>query len=115
MTLVSGMIRTMPIRLCLEARCPERAVYRGRCEHHARNRDRETHRNRWVYSSKRWRLLREKVLTEQPLCECGMIARDVDHVVAIEDGGDVWRRENLQALCGSCHSVKTSREVRARG
>jgi 5-methylcytosine-specific restriction endonuclease McrA len=35
--------------------------------------------------------------------------------VAIEDGGDVWRRENLQALCTSCHSVKTSREVRARG
>jgi 5-methylcytosine-specific restriction endonuclease McrA len=114
MTLVSGAIRTMPIRLCLEAACPERAVYRGRCEHHARNRDRETHRNRWVYSSKRWRMLRERVLTEQPLCECGEIATDVDHITAIEDGGEVWRRDNLQGLCQVHHAQKTSREVRSR-
>jgi 5-methylcytosine-specific restriction endonuclease McrA len=107
----------MPIRLCLEAACPERAIYRGRCEHHARSRDRETHRNRWVYSSKRWRMLRERVLAEQPLCAepgCDMISTDVDHIVAIEDGGDVWLTANLQGMCVVHHAQKTSREVRAR-
>lgn len=100
----------MPSRLCLEPRCPERAVYRGRCQHHARQRERQTHPNKGIYNSKRWRLLRRRVLFEQPLCDCGEIATDVDHIVPIEHGGPVWSRQNLKARCGPCHARKTRAE-----
>ncbi|WP_425404611.1 HNH endonuclease [Hwanghaeella sp.] len=36
-----------------------------------------------------------------------------DHIREIEDGGDPLDRGNGQALCGSCHSIKTAEE-RAR-
>lgn len=37
-------------------------------------------------------------------------ATDVDHIKARRDGGgDDW--SNLQALCHSCHSRKTAREL----
>ena len=43
-----------------------------------------------------------------------LTAPGVKCVVAIEDGGNPWSRNNLQAMCSPCHSAKTSREVRAR-
>jgi 5-methylcytosine-specific restriction protein A len=104
----------MPSRICLEPRCPDLATYRGRCAGHARERERHTHTNKAFYNSKRWRMLRKLVLFEQPLCACGEIATDVDHIVAIEDGGDRWAQSNVHGLCRSCHSRKTNREVRAR-
>lgn len=53
---------------------------------------------------------------DQPLCvQCGAIATDLDHIVPIEQGGAIWDRSNHQSLCRSCHSAKTSAEVRARG
>lgn len=98
-------------RVCLAPGCPNEASYRGRCADHARTRNRVTHRNRDVYNSKRWRLLRRAVLFDDPLCrECGRIATDVDHVKPIEDGGAPFDRENCQPLCASCHSRKTRRE-----
>jgi 5-methylcytosine-specific restriction protein A len=57
------------------------------------------------------------VLFEQPLCAidgCDAIAVAVDHIIAIEDDGPIWQRQNLQALCSPHHAEKTSREVRAR-
>ena len=56
----------MPIRLCLEPRCPNPATARGRCDHHrkAREADRSRarradakERNR-MYARKRWALVR---------------------------------------------------------
>lgn len=107
----------MPSKVCLEPGCPELASYRGRCAGHARDRERRTHKHKPVYNSKRWKLLRRRVLFEQPLCAtegCDEIATDVDHIVAIEDGGDPWARDNLTGYCHPCHSRKTNREVRAR-
>lgn len=100
----------MPIRLCLEAKCREQARYRGRCSAHARDRERVTHLNRAFYNSKRWQITRRKVLFDQPLCECGQIASDVDHIRPIEAGGNPWARWNLQGLCKSCHGRKTRME-----
>jgi 5-methylcytosine-specific restriction protein A len=37
----------------------------------------------------------------------------VDHILAINDGGDAWDGENLQSLCRSCHSKKTQSDNRA--
>jgi 5-methylcytosine-specific restriction endonuclease McrA len=103
----------VPTRLCLEPRCPQPATYRGYCAEHARTTNRATHRNRRVYNSKRWQLLRRAVLFDQPLCaskDCDVIATDVDHIVPIEQGGAIWDRQNLQPLCAQCHGRKTRAE-----
>lgn len=110
----------MPTRLCSTPRCPDPATYRGRCQRHAKQRNKDTHRNRSVYNSKRWQILRRRVLFDQPLCPgldgqgCGEIAEQVDHIVAIEHGGKPFDRANLQGLCASCHGKKTKREMTSR-
>lgn len=100
--------------LCLHPRCPEPPVYRGRCAAHSRAKERGTNRaGRKVYNTKRWQIVRRRVLFEQPLCAeegCDEIATDVDHIVPIAKGGDPFARSNLAALCHSHHSQKTRRE-----
>ena len=60
------------------------------------------------YNSKGWKWLRKVKLTADPLCEmCGKPARDVDHRISINNGGDPHDMANLQSLCHSCHSKKT--------
>jgi 5-methylcytosine-specific restriction endonuclease McrA len=100
----------MPTRLCAWPRCGNPATYRGYCPEHARTNNQATHRNRTVYNSAKWKHTRKLVLFEQPLCPCGDIATDVDHITAIEAGGNPWVRSNLQALCASCHGRKTRQE-----
>lgn len=104
----------MPTKLCSEPRCPLPATYRGRCAEHQRSVNRATHRNRHIYGSKRWQMLRRRVLFEQPLCPCGEIAVDVDHIVGLEQGGAPYERANCQGLCKSCHSRKTREELTSR-
>lgn len=65
---------------------------------------------------RRWQALRKLVLHEQPICEmpgCGMMATDVDHILAKAKGG-TDERGNLRALCHACHSRKTGREDKRR-
>src|SRR5262245_160040 len=57
-----------------------------------------------------WRRLRMIVLRAEPLCrQCAAPASEVDHILPLARGGDN-SKENLQALCKSCHSAKTARE-----
>lgn len=42
------------------------------------------------------------------------IARLVDHIVPIIDGGSMWDETNLQSLCYPCHFAKTDAERRRR-
>jgi 5-methylcytosine-specific restriction endonuclease McrA len=63
------------------------------------------------YANPRWRRLRKQVLAEQPLCAlCARSGREtpatvVDHVQPHRgDWNLFWARENLQALCATCHS-----------
>jgi hypothetical protein len=70
----------------------------------------------WPYSTARWQRLRMAKLMDTPLCEAcerrGVIvgADAVDHVVAIEAGGNPFPPlEGLMSLCWSCHSSKTGR------
>lgn len=60
-----------------------------------------------------WQKLRARVLREQPRCECGAPATDVDHIVAHADGGSD-DRSNLRALCRGCHKRHTAEQNRAR-
>jgi 5-methylcytosine-specific restriction protein A len=100
----------MPTRLCLEPRCPNTATYRGRCPTHSRQRERATHPNKRLYNSRRWQYTRRKQLHMEPLCACGEIATDVDHIRPVEAGGDPWHFANLASMCHECHSRKTRRE-----
>lgn len=44
-----------------------------------------------------------------------MSATQVDHRVAIADGGDPWAWDNLASACQRCHSQKTARGERLHG
>lgn len=105
----------MPTRLCSEPRCPHPATTRGRCATHARTTDRQINRaGHAIYRTRRWQLLRRRVLFEQPLCPCGAIAVDVDHIRSLEQGGKPYERANLMGLCKACHGRKTKREQATR-
>jgi 5-methylcytosine-specific restriction endonuclease McrA len=99
-----------PTRLCHEPRCASPATYRGRCAQHSRQRERQTHGNKGIYATAKWRHTRKRVLFLTPLCaKCGAIATDVHHRIDISDGGDLWALDNLEALCHPCHSKITRR------
>lgn len=103
----------MPSRPCLVPGCPNLATYRGRCQEHARKRDRSIPRaGKTVYSTKKWRTTRRAKLTETPICEtegCARLATDVHHRVDLADGGDPYRMGNLEAHCHAHHSSETRR------
>jgi len=68
------------------------------------------------YQSKEWRMLRAFKLQLNPLCEfCfkhnKFIDKDieVDHIIDIKERPDLrFTLSNLQSLCKSCHSYKTT-------
>ena len=39
---------------------------------------------------------------------------EVDHIVAICNGGDAWDESNLQVLCIDCHRKKTKLDLGKR-
>lgn len=69
------------------------------------------------YHNTHWRKLRDYYIKSHPLCEeCkrkGRVrkATEVDHITPISDGGSRYNTANLQALCKSCHSRKTMKEI----
>ena len=73
-----------------------------------------------VYSTYRWKKLRAAKAAVNPLCEhcerngIAKPVKDVDHIIAIEDGGSIWDIGNLQSLCRMHHIRKTNAEVAAR-
>lgn len=68
---------------------------------------------------KRWRRIRNAVLTAEPLCRhCAATGRLtaavlVDHIVPLPAG--THDRKNLQPLCQQCHAVKTATERQREG
>ena len=73
-----------------------------------------------VYGTYRWKKLRKAKVTSDPLCEHCMrqdIAKaveEVDHIVELEDGGEMWDINNLQSLCKRHHIIKTNIEKQNR-
>lgn len=109
-----GTYGPMPSRPCLEAGCPNLSAYRGRCQRHARQRDKQINRaGRSLYSTKRWKILRRRKLFLNPLCEyvdpdegpCMEIATDVHHKSGVEN--NPWDIKGLEALCHAHHSQVT--------
>lgn len=65
-----------------------------------------------IYGTKRWAMTRRRVIGEEGVCRtCGRLASHVDHIIPLDRGGALWSRDNLQALCTSCHSRKTRAEA----
>ena len=70
-----------------------------------------------VLDKKRWALVRLKVLdaANWQCSACKQWANEVDHIRALNLGGDQYALDNLQALCGGaggCHAAKTRQELR---
>jgi 5-methylcytosine-specific restriction endonuclease McrA len=104
-----------PIRLCLEPHCALPAEVRGRCRVHATEARRANRSvNDAFYSSKGWRMARRAFLAANPLCQyvvddhgtqCGHLASDVHHIIAIEAGGSKRDPSNFRSLCRAHHSM----------
>lgn len=68
------------------------------------------------YTSPAWRNLLATIRRKRPnICEgCGRTGTRLfgDHIKELKDGGAALAENNIQLLCGSCHTTKTAR-VRA--
>jgi 5-methylcytosine-specific restriction protein A len=68
------------------------------------------------YHTMEWRMLRATILEREPLCRaCGdagrvELAKVVDHIHPVTDGGKFFDELNLQPLCTSCHNSKSAKE-----
>ena len=120
----------MPRKLCLEPGCANAAAPkgRGRCEEHYRGRERKRNQRRradpdrgrrvQVYHSKRWLVLRKRVLYEQPICAvegCNQLSTDCDHIIPLSQGGAEFERSNAQGLCERHHALKSGGEAHGGG
>jgi 5-methylcytosine-specific restriction endonuclease McrA len=108
----SSLMPRAPAGPCVTPGCARKRIPPGRhCEQHREATDQSPDRD--FYRSRRWRDLAKRVLREEPTCRgfpagsCSRPSEQADHILSITDGGARLARENLQALCGWCHSKKT--------
>lgn len=104
-----------PRRRCTTPYCPRPATKRGPCTQCAAARDARYERaGRAIYNTERWRRLSRDLLDARVVCDrprCTTRAEQVDHVIAIADGGQPWAEDNLEVLCRRHHGEKTALEV----
>jgi 5-methylcytosine-specific restriction enzyme A len=110
-------------RICPKAGCNELIHIRAKyCEKHQAEANKKRRSTAWRppasqrgYDS-RWRKIRTAVLSDCPVCQkCKRAkATEVHHIISLRAGG-THNRDNLVALCKSCHSGITSAAVGGRG
>ena len=87
----------------------------GFCDKH-KQKDYRTRDSR--YNSKRWKLYITEYIAIYPVCsirDCKNPSTEVDHKNIITPESmdyDFWNPGNHQALCKSCHSRKTAKEIK---
>lgn len=91
-------------------------VIGGRCSKHPYQEHRASSRDRGY--DHRWTRLRNWYIRANPICEIrekctGDAAVEVDHILAIANGGPVLDQDNLQSTCKRCHAWKTMTQDRA--
>ncbi len=82
----------------------------GRCSKHPPTDHRKAQRN--ARYDARYTRIRNRYIAENPVCELqqccnGDPATEVDHIIAIANGGDVHDTDNMQSVCRPCHRWKT--------
>lgn len=123
-------------KVCTAAGCDDLAIEgQAHCEDHAARASARTaarraqaqqsdhaQAHRQLYKLKGWIAGRLRYLRRNPLCvdcaELGAVepATEVDHIEPHKgDRAKFFDRSNWQALCKSCHSRKTAREVFHQG
>lgn len=70
------------------------------------------------YLTPQWRQARAMCLTRygHRCIKCGRRPERlfVDHIVELKDGGAPLDQDNLEPLCGSCHTTKTAEQRQRR-
>jgi 5-methylcytosine-specific restriction endonuclease McrA len=77
---------------------------------------------RSVYRTRIWAMRRTQAFERDPFCawrlkdgtRCQRLGAELDHILALDAGGDAYASENLQLLCAEHHRLKTALENRAR-
>jgi len=109
-----------PLTFCRRPACRTLVRGGGFCAAHQseafrqRNAGRERAEDRKFYQSPQWRQLRQRLLSDRPLCEeCLRTevftpATVMDHMLPREERPDLaLDPSNLRGLCASCHNRKT--------
>lgn len=110
-----------PPRPCTKPGCAAYSVKQGRCADHPRPQWVKNNPNSgkygWAWSKKRDKILKRDGYLCQPCYRQHKFteAKEVDHVVPKAAGGSE-RDSNLEAICHTCHKIKTRDEAqRGRG
>lgn len=105
-----------PKTQCCHGGCSGLAVKDGRCEKHKKNEYATYDCNRGTpvergYNAQ-WNKARVIYLRQHPVCvECGKAAQCVDHMKPHRGNMNLfWDEKNWQAMCNSCHSIKTAKD-----
>ena len=107
--------------VCTAEGCHTLIPKAGRCEKHRLLAEKEDRQRRGTSTARGydadWRKIRERQLRSEPLCrhhkDKGQLvtATQVDHIKPHRGDYALFRDpNNLQSLCASCHSIKTSTE-----
>lgn len=73
-------------------------------------------KNKSVYNTRKWRSFSKTFKLNNPFCvKCldkgiTKASKVTDHIQRVNDGGDIYNLNNLQALCKSCHNSKSGKE-----
>ena len=99
--------RSFFLKACAFPGCPVLTHCRFCPTHQRLYQHQRNERNRQRYGL-RWQVIRLRVLKEEPFCRvCKAPTTEVDHIIPLSQGG-TNARSNLQGLCKSCHSRKSS-------
>ncbi|EGQ9960042.1 HNH endonuclease [Vibrio cholerae] len=115
-----------PKTICSYPACKVIATNKSRCQNHqhsikTNDQRSSTTKNNDIYQSTKWRKLRARKATNNPLCEQCLKANIikpldvVDHIVEINDNPElVYVYSNLQSLCHAHHNAKTAQHKQQR-
>lgn len=95
--------------------CPRgHLAYHGRrCPECEKKRDKDRGSGAARGYDAEWRKCRLNFIKLNPICsvpECNELTKDVDHKVALSDGGAKLDFDNLRAYCHRHHSQRTGRD-----
>lgn len=71
----------------------------------------ECERPRGVVAGQLVRAQGDRVFAGRQVDGCNRPATVVDHIVPLAEGGEMWDRDNWQAMCAEHHQVKSTRDA----